>query len=314
MNSWAGTVRSLLLWGPLAILLAVVGALIAPIAADQLDTTRHAEATIGLTQDSEWPFHDSWLALTVGTLDDGSILAEGQAALGLSDSNSEIDVTGNSNGTRSTLTIEATAPTGEEAADLANFVAESMVIATPAEAPVTVLDRADIPAEPSRTNAAVAGGLIGLLVGLALIPFLDRSFGRVRTTHHYEFVGLVDRWIEPGMGGGVLPVANPDHELVAALRNDPGPIVVLAAGASEAATGVAKTLATDLPVEVIDGGSVDSASAAPEVVDAGSIVVVVAKGKVSRRYLCKVILRLEQLGCATPTVALLKSSAARSVS
>jgi hypothetical protein len=300
---WRSTFGALVLWSPVVVALTVACAVGAPAAADRLPSGGRTEAVVGLTSESEWPFHDSWMALVAGTLDGGTIVAEAQEQLGIDPSTSRVETEPNNSSARSTLTVTVTAGSDGEAVALANEVVEQMVVAAGA-APVAVLDRADLPTPPPRRSTALAGAFVGLLGGVALVPWLDRRFGPVRSSGHPEFRGRVDRWVEPGRPTALLPIENGEAELAAALRWTPGPLAVVSTHGSELATAVAKVLASEVSAEVIDVGSVGDAGAAEMMTGARSVVVVAPRRSIRRNRLDRVLSRLESLGLSAPVVVL----------
>ncbi len=281
-----------------------LGLLLAPAGASRLPSTATADAILGLTPEAEWPLQDAWLATLGGTLDGGALEAEVAGRLGVPEGVARIELNRRNGGARSTLTITATASTSEEAAGFANGVAEAMLAAAPAEAPVAFLNRADALDEDAG-KSAIAGGVVGLLTGLALVPSLDRFFGRLRSTNHFEFAGRVGRWVDPsGPKKDLLPLEGRDQRLAAALRGLAGPIAVVSTQSPHLATDVAKALSSELLVDVVDGGAVDQPEAARAVVDSVSVVVATPKSTTRRRDLDRVLRRLDRLGAQTPAVVL----------
>lgn len=306
----------LIRWSPVVTLVVGIGALLATVLIDQLPSSEDARATIGLTQASEWPFHDSWLASTMGVLDDGSIVSDARTELGLSDDATVVVLNQSDSGSPSTITITASASTSIRAADLANAVAEGMLEAVPSDAPVTLADRADAqPAEDRTRDAALAGAFVGLIGGLAMIPWLDRNLGRLRASDHPALRERVAHWIDlTSRTERILPLAEVDDRLIVPLGSLPGPLVVVAAGATEPATKVAKTLAASLAVEVLDAGSAGESEAGSAVVDAGSILIVAQHGKIRRPAFEQLLDRIEALGAPQPSVVVVPTNPRDSLS
>lgn len=126
-------------------------------------------ATIGLTEESEWPFHDVHLAATASQLDDASLVTDVQAELGLPLDPDAVSLDRERRTGDGVLVVRADAATGAQAAALVNAVADKMV--TGANLPVFVADRADGRAQRvGAASALAAGALVGLLVGLVAVP------------------------------------------------------------------------------------------------------------------------------------------------
>jgi hypothetical protein len=154
---------------PAALLTALVVAIAAVTVGTVVDRDRYEQAVIGLTPDSEWPFHDVNLATAASQLDDGTLVEEAQRTLGLPVDPADVTLDGQRQDDSGILRITARAPTPREAAALANAVADAIADAVPPETPVRVVDRADgrnIAASP--WAVAGAGAVMGLMLGLVV--------------------------------------------------------------------------------------------------------------------------------------------------
>jgi hypothetical protein len=162
---------------------AVVFAVAALVVSAVLDRDRYEQAVIGLTQASEWPFHDVHLATAAGQLDDGSLVEMAQRELGLPLDPEDVALDGERQDGTGILRITARAPTSSEAALLANTVADAVIDVVPPDTPVQVVDRADGRA-PSASRLAIggAGAAMGFVLGVVLWPGAvpSRSSGRSR--------------------------------------------------------------------------------------------------------------------------------------
>jgi len=154
---------------PAALLTALVVAVAAVTVSAIIDRDRYEQAAIGLTQDSEWPFHDVHLASAAGQLDDGSLVEEAQRDLGLPLDPGDVTLDGQRQEGNGVLRITARAPTSSEAALLANTVADAVVEAVPEDTPVQVIDRADgrSPASSWWTIGGI-GAVMGFILGLVI--------------------------------------------------------------------------------------------------------------------------------------------------
>ena len=127
------------------------------------------EAVIGLTDESEWPFHDVHMATAASRLDDPSLVTDLQAELGLTVDPDAVSIARERKSGDGVLVVWAEAASGAQAAALVNAVADEMVAGD--DLPLFVVDRANGRAEPvGRASALGAGALVGLLIGLVAAP------------------------------------------------------------------------------------------------------------------------------------------------
>lgn len=134
------------------------------------------QAVIGLTAESEWPFHDVHLSTAAARLGDPTLVTTIQAELGLDADADAVSLDRERRPGEGVLVVTARAGSGDDAASLANAVAEEM--ATGPDLPLTLVDPADGNAEVvGRASAVGAGALVGLLVGLVAAPLRRSSRG-----------------------------------------------------------------------------------------------------------------------------------------
>ncbi len=305
---WLSSARTLVRWSPIILALGALGFALAPAIAEALPVRSPAQATIAITEESNWPFHEANMLRMAGALDDGELIAQAEQELGLATGTLDVRGSDRATVTQSTMRVDVSADDPQAAADGANRLAELMLAREP-EVPVEIIDRAEPPSVVNRSVLAATGGFLGLLLGLAVVPAFDRTFGRLRRTDHPEFAGRVSRWVDTTDDGkGLLPLADRTDRLVRPLRSFEGPIAVIGAASASRASDVAKTLTSELSVEVHDGGVVSEPEATESISDASSVVLVLGKGELPRRKVDALLRRLDAIGSPLPIVMLVEKN------
>lgn len=157
----------------------------------------------------------------------------------------------------------------------------------------------------SDTTLIVLGGAIGVLLGLAVTPFVERRYGRVRDGRHAELRRRSARWIDIGGRQGPLPTPDVGDLVAAPLSHRSSPIAVLALDDERDAAAVSALLEARLDRPVLDGGAVRQLRSASAALRAGASVLIVRRGRARRRTLAHTLDRLAELDVAVEAVLLL---------
>lgn len=157
----------------------------------------------------------------------------------------------------------------------------------------------------SDTTLIVLGGAIGVLLGLAITPFVERRYGRVRDGRHAELRRRSERWIDLGGRQGPLPTPDLGDLVAAPLSHGSSPIAVLALADEQDAATVSALLEARLSRPVLDGGAVTQLRSASAALKAGAAVLIVRNGRTRRRALARTLDRLAELDVDVEAVLLL---------
>jgi hypothetical protein len=160
----------------------------------------------------------------------------------------------------------------------------------------------------SDTTLVVLGGAIGVLLGLAITPFVERRYGRVRDGRHAELRRRSERWIDLGGRQGPLPTPDLGDLVAAPLSHGSSPIAVLALGDEDDAKAVSALLGARLARTVVDGGAVNQLRSASAALQAGAAVLIVRSGRARRRTLARTLDRLAELDVTVEAVLLIGRS------
>ncbi len=161
-------------------------------------------------------------------------------------------------------------------------------------------------ATSSRATVAVLGGVAVLVLALLVVPLLERRFGRVRTDRHVELTTFGAHWVRATPGTGPLPVGSEAELVASALGRGSGEVAIVGVPEAADATAAAALAGGRTPRSVVDGGGVASPHATAAVLRTGRAVVLVRRGRTTRRQLLATLRRMANLGVDIESIVLLE--------